>query len=123
MRQYGILLVSHVPDLPNAVLQLLQQVAADVPITLAGGTDDQTIGTSVEKVITAINANAAKELLVFYDLGSAKMNVEMASELVDKPLHLFDTAFVESAYAAAAMLQVDVSLNLVQQELEKLVIK
>ena len=36
----GITLVSHVSDIANGLPKLLKQVAKDVPITTAGGTDD-----------------------------------------------------------------------------------
>ena len=42
----GITLVSHVSDIANGLPKLLKQVAKDVPITTAGGTDDGRIGTS-----------------------------------------------------------------------------
>ena len=34
---YGILIVSHVPEIASGLPKLLKQVAADVPITFAGG--------------------------------------------------------------------------------------
>lgn len=80
----GITLVSHVPDIANGLPKLLNQVAKDVPITAAGGTNDNDIGTSMEKIMTAFNENSADEILAFYDLGSAKMNLEMAMEMTDK---------------------------------------
>ena len=44
---YGILVVSHVPEIAAGLPKLLKQAAADVPITFAGGTDDGDIGTSM----------------------------------------------------------------------------
>lgn len=123
MTQYGILLVSHVPEIVAGVKKLLQQVAQDVPITTAGGTSEHDIGTSLEKITAAIEENAGEELLVFYDLGSAKMNLELAAEFTTKPLHLYDTAFVESAYAAAALLQVEVPLTQIEADLTPLKVK
>ena len=78
---YGILVVSHVPEIAAGLPKLLKQAAADVPITFAGGTDDGDIGTSMEKISQAIAENSADEILAFYDLGSAKMNLDMAGEL------------------------------------------
>lgn len=120
---YGIVIVSHVPELAQGLPKLLQQVAKDVPITYAGGTDDDEIGTSVTKIMTAFADNPADELLTFYDLGSAKMNLELASEMSDKPIHLYDTALVESAYSAAALLEAGVNLAEVEAQLAPLKIK
>ena len=80
----GITLVSHVPEIAEGLPQLLNQVAKDVPITKAGGTNDNDIGTSMEKIMQAFADNQADEILAFYDLGSAKMNLEMAIEMSDK---------------------------------------
>ncbi|MFT8461634.1 MAG: dihydroxyacetone kinase phosphoryl donor subunit DhaM [Liquorilactobacillus ghanensis] len=115
---YGILIVSHVPEIAAGVPKLLQQVATDVSITAAGGTDEQEIGTSLEKINQAIAANQADELLAFYDLGSARMNLEMAAEMTTKKIHLYDTALVESSYVAASLLQAGVALAGIEKQLE-----
>ncbi|MFT8607656.1 dihydroxyacetone kinase phosphoryl donor subunit DhaM [Liquorilactobacillus ghanensis] len=120
---YGILIVSHVPEIAAGVPKLLQQVATDVSITAAGGTDEQEIGTSLEKINQAIAANQADELLAFYDLGSARMNLEMAAEMTTKKIHLYDTALVESSYVAASLLQAGVALAAIEKQLESLKIK
>lgn len=119
----GITLVSHVPDIANGLPKLLKQVAKDVPMTTAGGTDDGRIGTSMEKIIKAFNDNSADEILAFYDLGSAKMNLEMAIEMSDKKVHLYDTAFIEGAYTAASLIQAGVSLKDIEKQLKPLTIK
>ncbi|MCT0162294.1 dihydroxyacetone kinase phosphoryl donor subunit DhaM [Lactiplantibacillus pentosus] len=119
----GIVVVSHVPEIAAGVQRLLAQVAKDVSITIAGGTDDDQVGTSMAKITEAFEANTADELLAFYDLGSAKMNLEMAIEMSTKPVHLYDTALVESAYTAASLLQAGVPLADVEEQLAPLKIK
>lgn len=119
----GIVVVSHVPEIAAGVQRLLAQVAKDVSITIAGGTDDDQVGTSMAKITEAFEANTADKLLAFYDLGSAKMNLEMAIEMSTKPVHLYDTALVESAYTAASLLQADVPLADVEAQLAPLKIK
>lgn len=119
----GIVIVSHVPEIAVGVRRLLTQVAKNVSITIAGGTDDNQVGTSMEKITAAFEANTASELLAFYDLGSAKMNLEMAIEMSAKSIHLYDTALVESAYTAASLLQADVPLTDVEAQLAALKIK
>ncbi|ARO05511.1 dihydroxyacetone kinase phosphoryl donor subunit DhaM [Lactiplantibacillus plantarum] len=119
----GIVVVSHVPEIAAGIQRLLGQVAQDVSITIAGGTDDNQVGTSLTKITQAFDANHADELLAFYDLGSAKMNLEMAIEMSDKTVHLYDTALIESAYAAASLLQAAVPLADVEAQLAPLKIK
>ena len=119
----GITLVPHVSDIANGLPELLKQVAKDVPITTAGGTDDGRIGTSMQKIIKAFDDNSADEILAFYDLGSAKMNLEMAIEMSDKKIHIYDTAFIEGAYTAASLIQAGVNLNDIEKQLKPLTIK
>ena len=116
-------MVSHVPDIANGLPKLLNQVAKDVPITAAGGTNDNDIGTSMEKIMTAFDENTADEILAFYDLGSAKMNLEMAMEMTDKKVHLYDAAFIEGAYTAASLIQAGVGLNDIEKQLKPLIVK
>lgn len=89
----------------KGLVKLLREVAKDVDITVGAGLDGGEIGTSFERIQVAFDANPADELLVFYDLGSAKMNLEMVMEISERSVHLYDTAFVESAYTAAALIQ------------------
>ncbi|PWF99483.1 dihydroxyacetone kinase phosphoryl donor subunit DhaM [Levilactobacillus bambusae] len=119
----GIVIVSHVAGLAAGVKTLVEQGAADVAITTAGGTDEGEIGTSVAKINAAIESNTADEVLAFYDLGSAKMNLSMAIEMSPKPVHLYDVALVEGAYTAGALLQAGVDLATVQEQLSQLKIK
>ena len=119
----GITLVSHVSDIVEGLPKLLKQVAKDVPITTAGGTNDGDIGTSMEKIMTAFSENDADEILAFYDLGSAKMNLEMAMEMSDKKVHLYNAAFIEGAYTAASLIQAGVSLDDIEKQLKTLIVK
>ena len=120
---YGIVIVSHVPEIAVGIKRLLDQVAADVSITIAGGTDDNGVGTSFNKIQAAFDNNEADELLAFYDLGSAKMNLNMVMEFSDKTVHLYDTALVESAYTAASLVAADVKLTDIEKQLDELKIK
>ena len=108
----GITLVSHVPEIPIGLTKLLDQVAKDVSITTAGGTNEEDIGTSMDKVLQAFSDNKADEILAFYDLGSAKMNIE-----------LYDVAFIEGAYTAATLIEAGVNLSEIEKQLECLKIK
>lgn len=119
----GIVIVSHVDKIAAGVQTLISQVAADVSVTVAGGTDDGSVGTSVEKIQQAISDNAGTEILAFYDLGSAKMNLELAQDFSDKPVHLYDVALVEGAYTAAALLQAGVDRSAVEAQLADLKVK
>ncbi len=122
-KKYGILLISHVEEITTGLVKLLDQVASDVTIKTAGGGEDGEIGTSFDKINTALGEFEEDTVLAFYDLGSAKMNLEMAMEGSDKEVRLFETAFVEGAYVAASLLQTEVDLETIQEQLEPLTIK
>ena len=103
MSYVGIVLVSHSEKVVIGVKEIIRQVVTDVPIELAGGTEDSFIGTSVEKIAAAIKqADQGAGVLVFYDLGSAKMNAELALELSDLPqVEIVEAPFIEGAYIGA----------------------
>lgn len=122
-KEIGILLVSHVEEVAQGLTKLLSQVAADVTIIPAGGTEDGEVGTSFDKISAAVEEFAENNIIAFYDLGSAKMNLEMAIETTDKEITLYDTAFVESAYTAASLLQVDVPIEDIDKQLAELKVK
>jgi PTS hybrid protein len=119
----GIVIVSHVKEIGEGLTRLIREVAQDVPITVAAGLEQGEVGTSFEKIMTAFDENSAQTLLAFYDLGSAKMNLEMAIDATEKNVLLFDTALIESAYTAAALLQVETSLEAIKEQLAPMKIK
>ena len=122
-KKYGILLISHVEEITTGLVKLLDQVANEVTIKTAGGGEDGEIGTSFDKINTALSEFEEDAILAFYDLGSAKMNLEMAMEGSDKEVFLFESAFIEGAYVAASLLQTDVELDTIKEQLEPLTIK
>lgn len=119
----GITIVSHVQEIAEGVKKLVSQVAGSTSITIAGGTDDGNIGTSMEKIMNAFSQNEANEILAFYDLGSAKMNLEMAAEMVDKNIHIYSVPIVEGTYVAASLIPTGERLNEIEKQLLPLKIK
>ena len=123
MNKTGIVLVSHVKEIGEGIYRLIQEVAQEVPITVAAGLEEGAVGTSFERIMEAFDENEADKLLAFYDLGSAKMNLEMAIDMTEKEVELFDTALIESAYTAAALLQVDTEVEVIKEQLAPLKVK
>ena len=122
-KEYGILLISHVEEIADGLVKLIDQVASDVTIKTAGGTEDGDIGTSFDKISAVLGEFEADKVLAFYDLGSAKMNLEMALEFTDKEVKLYETALIEGSYVAASLLQADVDLATIEEQLKPLEIK
>ncbi len=122
-KEYGILLISHVEGLATGVATLLNEVASEVTIKTAAGTSEGEIGTSFDKIQETLESFKEDTVLAFYDLGSAKMNLELAIEVSDKEVTFYDTAFVEGAYTAAALVQADASIEAIEEQLMSLKIK
>lgn len=122
-KEYAVLLVSHAEPIADGLKALISQVARDVTILAAGGDEEGGIGTSFEKISHVLEKIEEKNVLAFYDLGSAKMNLELVMELSDKVLWIEDTAFIEGAYTAASLLQADASIDAIKAQLEPLIIK
>ncbi|RLL46628.1 PTS-dependent dihydroxyacetone kinase phosphotransferase subunit DhaM [Oceanobacillus piezotolerans] len=103
MSKVGIVLISHSSKIAEGIYELIRQVIQDVPIELAGGTEDNEIGTSIDKIMKAIQkADQGQGVLLFYDIGSAKMNAEMAIEMTESiQAKLIESPLVEGAYMAA----------------------
>lgn len=120
MEKTGIVVVSHVYGIAEGIAQLIKEVAADVDVQVVGGLSETEIGTSFDSAVEAINRNSADSLLAFYDLGSARMNLEMAQELSGKSIEIYDVPVVEGAYTAAALLQAGVSIADIEEQLKEL---
>ncbi|WP_068561792.1 MULTISPECIES: dihydroxyacetone kinase phosphoryl donor subunit DhaM [Trichococcus] len=120
MMTTGIIIVSHVYEIAKGINRLLQEVASDVNIEVVGGISEVEIGTSFDNILQLIEQHPSDNLLAFYDLGSAKMNLEMARELSEKSITIYDVPIVEGSYTAAALLQADVANNVIEQQLKEL---
>jgi phosphoenolpyruvate-protein phosphotransferase/dihydroxyacetone kinase phosphotransfer subunit len=106
----GLVIVSHVADIAGGVAVLVAQMAPDVPVVAAGGTDDGGIGTSFDRVLAALDqAERGAGAVVLYDLGSALLTAESAVELLDEQrrsrIRVVDAPLVEGALAAAVAAQ------------------
>ncbi|PPF42490.1 hypothetical protein C5B85_15920 [Pseudoclavibacter sp. AY1F1] len=101
----GIVVVSHSSRIAEGLVELAAQMAEDVTIVPAGGTDDGRIGTSFELIESAIDkAQSGTGVAVFADLGSAVLTAETVLEMRDEDageVRLVDAPLVEGTVAAA----------------------
>ncbi|MEJ8569937.1 dihydroxyacetone kinase phosphoryl donor subunit DhaM [Microbaculum marinum] len=103
----GIVIVSHSPDVARGTADMVRQmVGNEVPLGWCGGNPDGGLGTSVEKILGAIDAawsDAGVAILV--DLGGAETNSEMAIEMLPEERQakavLINAPIVEGAIMAA----------------------
>ncbi|TQJ34856.1 dihydroxyacetone kinase phosphoryl donor subunit DhaM [Arthrobacter sp. SLBN-122] len=134
----SIVVVSHSEKIADGAVELAAQMAPDVMILAAGGTDDGRIGTSLEKVLAALeraggqtggdqagtDQAAAKPggngTVVLTDLGSAVMTAESALEFLANPagVLLADAPLVEGLVAAAVAAQGGADVQAVREAAE-----
>ena len=104
----SIVVVSHSEKIADGAVELAAQMAPDVVIFPAGGTTDGRIGTSLEKVMAALDqVPNGGGVVILTDLGSAVMTAESALEFVENPagVVLADAPLVEGLVAAAVAAQ------------------
>ena len=119
----AFVIVSHSEALARGVCELAAQMAPDVRFEAAGGTDDGRIGTSYDRVESALEAALASVggegsgVVVLTDLGSATMTVESVIEMCDEPerVRFVDTCLVEGAVASSVRAQLGESLSQVAE--------
>ena len=115
----GLVIVSHSAQLAAGVVELASQMAKDVQLRAAGGTDDGRIGTSFDKVSEAVNElrAAGHDVAILTDLGSATMTVEAVLDFLDEDeqahVKFSDGPLVEGAVSAAVTAQVGGDLDAV----------
>jgi PTS hybrid protein len=114
----GLVFVSHSARIAEGVVELAAQMAPDVALVAAGGTDDGGIGTSYDKVLAAIGAaDGGDGVLLIGDLGSAILTAETAVDLLDGPppggIRVLDVPIVEGGVAAAVAAESGADLDAV----------
>ncbi|MFC5632120.1 MULTISPECIES: dihydroxyacetone kinase phosphoryl donor subunit DhaM [Streptococcus] len=122
MSDIGIVVVSHSKHIAQGVIDLISEVARDISITYVGGTEDGGIGTSFDQVQAVVEQNDKDTLLAFFDLGSAKMNLELVADFSEKTIIINSVPIVEGTYTAAALLQAGADLDSIQTQLSDLTI-
>ena len=106
----ALVLVSHSAAAAEGTAEIAQQMAPDVTVLAAGGTEDG-IGTSFDRVLTALETvlEAGDGVVVLTDLGSAVLTTDAVLEMLDDDaaarVRVPSAPFVEGAVAAAVAAQ------------------
>ncbi len=109
----ALVVVSHSARLAEGVVEVAAQMAPDVRLRAAGGTDDGGIGTSFDAVLTAVEellgTDGVTGVTLLTDLGSATMTAEAVLESLEDDdaarVTLADGPLVEGAVAGAVAAQ------------------
>ncbi len=120
----GIVIVSHSAMISEGVVELSSQMAEDVKILSAGGTDDGRIGTDAIKIKDTIEkADDGDGVLVFVDLGSAVINTQLAIDMLDNDMQervlIANGPIVEGAVVAAVQASIGSNLEEVKKSAEE----
>ena len=120
----NIVIVSHSHLLAEGLKQMASEMCADaVKILSAGGLDESTLGTNAEKILKAIQeAYTDDGVIVFFDLGGALFNAQMAIEMLpveqrDK-VRICGAPVVEGTLVAAVESSLGKTLDEVQSAAE-----
>jgi dihydroxyacetone kinase phosphotransfer subunit len=104
----GIVIVSHSPHVAKGAADMVRQMVDEsVPLAFCGGNPDGGLGTSVEAIMTAIDAAWSEMgVAILADLGGAEMNSETAISLLPEERQskvvVCKSPIVEGAVIAAA---------------------
>lgn len=117
----SIVIVTHSEKVAVGIKEMIGQIAEQIVVEVAGGTDDGDIGTSLGKINDAIERAASPNgTLIFYDMGSAKMNVQFALEVGSfAHVEIVDAPLVEGAYIAAVKASIGKSATEIKQKLHE----
>lgn len=110
----GIVVVSHSQKVAEGAKELALQMAADAKIAPAGGLQDGSIGTDIEKITNAINEVMSEDgVIMLVDMGSAIMTSEMAIEMSENPekIKIVDTPVVEGTIFGAVEASIGSSME------------
>jgi PTS hybrid protein len=122
----GIVIVSHSPDVARGTADMVRQMVGDeVPLSFCGGNPEGGLGTSVEKIMAAIDAAwSDRGVAVLVDLGGAETNSEMAIEMLPAEKQgkvvICNAPIVEGAVMAATESWGGASLQEVKRTAEEL---
>jgi dihydroxyacetone kinase phosphotransfer subunit len=119
-----MVIVSHSEKIAKGIVELCNQMADNVKIQAAGGTDDGRIGTDATKIMTAIEKVYSEDgVLVLVDLGSAIMSTELALDLLEdgirEKIAIADAPIVEGSIAASVQAAIGSSLEEVKAVAEE----
>ena len=103
----GIVIVSHSPKVAEGAADMVRQMVGDsVPLAYTGGDEAGGLGTSVARILDAINAAWSEAgVAVLVDLRGAETNSEMAIEMLPEErqgkIVICNAPVVEGAVMAA----------------------
>ncbi|MEP7172081.1 MAG: dihydroxyacetone kinase phosphoryl donor subunit DhaM [Aestuariivirga sp.] len=125
-KNVGIVIVSHSLDIAKGTADMVRNmVGTAIPLAFCGGNPDGGLGTSIEKILAAIDeAWSERGVAILVDLGGAETNSEMAVEMLPESrrgkVMVCNAPIVEGAVMAATEAWGGASLDEVKRTAEEL---
>lgn len=125
-KNVGIVIVSHSLDIAKGTADMVRNmVGTAIPLAYCGGNPDGGLGTSIEKILAAIDeAWSERGVAILVDLGGAETNSEMAVEMLPEnrrgKVKVCNAPIVEGAVMAATEAWGGASLEEVKRTAEEL---
>lgn len=118
----GFVVVSHSCKLAEGVVDLTKMMAPDVPIVAAGGMEDESYGTSFEKIHNAVEEVYSEDgVIILMDMGSAVMTAEMVIEAMDgMKIQMADCPVAEGAVAGTVSSRIGMTMEEILSDLEEI---
>lgn len=122
----GIVLVSHSKKITDGLKELIEQMAGDgsnLVVKSNGGTDEGELGSNPMELLSTLEAMTdCEEIYVFAGVGSAKMAVETALDMLEDTEHVHDFSdypLVESAFTAGITASTGANHKQIEAELQQ----
>lgn len=118
----GLVLVSHSRGVVEGIRDIVGQFGGtEVPVGLAGGTDDGRLGTSAPRIVEAIRSILGPDpansdgVVILLDFGSAGLSVSFALEELEPAeravVRVPDAPLVEGAFVAGVQASIGATLD------------
>ncbi len=109
----GIVIVSHSLKLAEGVVDLINMMAPEVHVSVAGGKEDGSYGVTAPRIRQALREMKSEDnALIFMDLGSSVSMVEnILDEFPRGKFHLMDCPLVEGSIGAAVVIAANASFQ------------
>lgn len=112
----GIVIVSQYENAAKDIRKLAHEVAPEVPIEIAFGNGEYSVGLEWGRVTDAVNKVYDNDgVLILFELGSINFNAESVIEFLDESIkskvHLIDTVLIEGVVTAAIESSLGKSIN------------
>jgi len=117
----GMVVISHSEKIASGTIDLVKQMAPNLPIFPAGGTSDGRIGTEMDLIMQAMEqANQGDGVILLVDLGSAVMSAQLAMEMLPdiEPVAIANGPIVEGAVVGGVEAEIGGSFERVMEVIE-----